>query len=74
MKPKAACLVAAIATITLVSANSLGGVAQQVWNPQVARAAKVTVNLLKESPIAPMRLVRNPQRSPEPGQPANLQP
>jgi hypothetical protein len=63
MKPKAACLIAAIATMTVIAASSLRGVSQQVWSPQVARAAKVTVSLLKGNAIAPMRPMHNPTRS-----------
>jgi hypothetical protein len=71
MKPKIACLVAAITTVTVIMASSLSGASQQVWRPEVARAAKVTINLFKGNAIAPVRFIRNTQNSTPPEHPSS---
>ncbi len=47
-----------LTTLVLVAAGSLSRASQQMWNPEVAHAAKVTASLLKGKSIRPMFLHR----------------
>ncbi|NJP08698.1 MAG: hypothetical protein HC866_03810 [Leptolyngbyaceae cyanobacterium RU_5_1] len=73
MKLKAVWLTAAgFTTLGLIAAGSLRGVSQQMWNPQVARAAKVTVNLLKGRSMNPILLARSTRPSAKIAQPISV--
>ncbi len=48
-----------LTTLVLVAAGSLSKASQQIWNPEVAHAAKVTASLLKGKAIRPMFLHRS---------------
>lgn len=47
-----------LTTLVLVAASSLSRASQQIWKPEVAHAAKVTVSLLKGHAIRPIFLHR----------------
>lgn len=47
-----------LTTLVLVAAGSLSRASQQMWNPEVAHAARVTASLLKGKSIRPMFLHR----------------
>lgn len=53
-----------LTTLVLVAAGSLPRASQQIWNPEVAHAAKVTASLLKGKSIRPMFLYRNSSAKP----------
>lgn len=48
-----------LTTLVLVAAGSLSRASQQMWNPEVAHAARVTASLLKGHSIRPMFLRRS---------------
>jgi hypothetical protein len=48
-----------LTTLVLVAAGSLAKASQQMWNPDVAYAARVTASLLKRSSIRPILLPRS---------------
>jgi hypothetical protein len=60
MKPKATCSIAVtVTTLTVIVATTLHSTSQQLWNPQVARALKVTTRLIHGRVIDPVQLARN---------------
>jgi hypothetical protein len=42
-----------LTTLVLVTVGSLSKASQQMWNPEVAHAARVTANLLKDTSLRP---------------------
>lgn len=65
MTLKALCLTTVgISTLTL-AAVPICGAALQLWNPQVAEAAKVTANLLKGKSLYPIFLSRSEHSAPK---------
>ncbi len=60
MKLKALLIIAAsLSTVAIVAVGALRGASQQMWNPQMTQAAKVTVKLLHGKGFSPILFARS---------------
>jgi len=61
-----------LSSLTLVAAVPLGQVASQLWKPEVAHAAKVTVRLVQTNSFNPLGLTRRSRSLRASGKPAQV--
>ncbi|MBF2027310.1 MAG: hypothetical protein IGS48_11150 [Oscillatoriales cyanobacterium C42_A2020_001] len=61
-----------MSTLTLVAAIPLSESAVQLWNPEIAHAAKVTANLFKRKSLHPSLLTRREKSYVRSGQPFTI--